>query len=77
MNTANQPSKFRIKNWIEINDETRGTYNTNSKTEFKATTLKSSLRVSNAYIRVKRTITITGGLVVADEVAKRLDERNK
>ena len=39
--------------------------------------LKSSLRVSNAYIRVKRTITITGGLVVADEVAKRLDERNK
>ena len=29
-NTSNQPSKFRTKNWIEINDELRGTYNGNS-----------------------------------------------
>ena len=29
-NTSNQPSKFRTKNWIEINDESRGTYNGNS-----------------------------------------------
>ena len=27
---SNQPSKFRTKNWIEINDESRGTYNANS-----------------------------------------------
>ena len=33
--------------------------------------LKSSLCISDAYIRVKRTITITGGPAVADEVAKR------
>ena len=26
-NTSNQPSKFRTKNWIEINDESRRTYN--------------------------------------------------
>ena len=32
--TPNQPSKFRIKNWIKINDEARGTHNTNSKIEF-------------------------------------------
>ena len=23
--TSNQPSKFRAKNWVEINDESRGT----------------------------------------------------
>ena len=39
--------------------------------------LKSSLCISDAYIRVKRTITITGGPAVADEVAKRLAERSK
>ena len=26
----NQPTKFRTKNWVEINDDTHGTYNTNS-----------------------------------------------
>ena len=25
-NTPNQPSKFKTKNWVEINDESRGTY---------------------------------------------------
>ena len=24
-NTSNQPSKFRTKDWVEINDESRGT----------------------------------------------------
>ena len=28
-NTPNQPSKFRTKNWVEVNDEARGAYNTN------------------------------------------------
>ena len=26
---SNQPSKFRTRNWVEINDESRGTYNRN------------------------------------------------
>ena len=34
-NTPNQPTKFRTKNWVEINDESRGTYNTNSQIKFK------------------------------------------
>ena len=42
-NTSNQLSKFRTKNWVEINDESRGTYNVNSDITFKTTTLKSSL----------------------------------
>ena len=30
-NTSNEPSKFRTKNWIEINDESRGPYNVNNQ----------------------------------------------
>ena len=33
-NTPNQPTKFRTKSWVEINDDSRETYNTNSQTEF-------------------------------------------
>ena len=25
----NQPSKFRTRNWVEVNDETRATYSPN------------------------------------------------
>ena len=28
-NASNQPSTFRTKNWVEINDEARGTYSPN------------------------------------------------
>ena len=50
---SNQPSKFRTKSWVEINDESRGTYNVNSQIKFKTTKLKSSLcDYSDAYILV-------------------------
>ena len=76
-NTPNQPTKFRKKNWVEISDDARGTYNTNSQIKFKTTSmLKSSLcDYSDAYILVSGTITITEA--GADDAAKRLDERNK
>ena len=32
---SNKPSKFRTRNWIEINDEARGTYSPNKQTKFK------------------------------------------
>ena len=55
---SNQPSKFKTKNWVEINDESRGTYNVNSQIKFKTTMLKYSLcDYSDAYIFVKGTIT--------------------
>ena len=74
--TSNQPSKFRTKNWVEINDESRGTYNVNSQIKFKTTMLKSSLcDYSDAYILVKGTITING--VGADAAARQADERDK
>ena len=41
VNTPNRPTKFRGKNWVEINDESRGTYNTNSQIKFKTSMLRS------------------------------------
>ena len=41
--TSNQPSKFRTRNWVEINDDSRGAYNVNSQIKFKTTMLKSCL----------------------------------
>ena len=73
---SNKPSKFRTKNWVEINDESRGTYNVNSQIKFKTTMLKSSLcDYSDGYILVQGKITITR--VGADDAAKRVDERDK
>ena len=34
-NTPNQPSKFKTKNWIEINNESRGTHNEDNQIRFK------------------------------------------
>ena len=72
---SNQPSKFRTRNWVEINDESRGTYTSNN-IKFKTTMLRSNLcDYADAYILVKDTITIAGA--GDDYAAKRLDERNK
>ena len=57
--TSDQPSKFRTRNWVEINDESRRAYNVNSQIKFKTTMLKFSLcDYSDAYILVKRTISV-------------------
>ena len=71
----NQPSKFRTKNWIKINDESRVTYTSND-IKFKTAMWRSNLcDYADAYILVKGTITITGA--GNDHTTKRLDERNK
>ena len=75
-NKSNQPSKFRTKNWVKINDESRGIYNVNSQIKFKTTFLKSSLcDYSDVYILVKGTITIAGAGDHAE--ARQADERDK
>ena len=38
--TPNQPSKFRTKNWVEINHESCGTYNANSQIKCKTSIFK-------------------------------------
>ena len=74
--TSNLLSKFKTKNWVEINDESRGTYNVNSQIKFKTTMLKSSLcDYSDAYILVKGKIAITGA--GDDAVDRQADERDK
>ena len=74
--TPNEPSKFRTRNWVEINDESRGVYNVNSQIKFKTTMLKSSLcDYSDAYILVKGKIIIAGA--GNDAAARQADERNK
>ena len=85
---SNQPSKFRTRNWVEINDESRGTY-TSNHIKFKTTMLRSNLcDYADSYILVKRTITITGNAVQVPNpdaprtsaqllAAREADERDK
>ena len=74
-NTSIQPGKFRTKNWVEIHDDSRGMYNTDSQIKFKTSMLRSSLcDYSDAYILVNGSITITGA---RNDGAARLDEGNK
>ena len=41
--SSNKTTKFRTKNWVETNDESRGTYNDDKQIRFKTRMLKSSL----------------------------------
>ena len=51
--TPNQPFKFRTKSWVEINDDSRGIYNTYSQIKFETSMSKSSwCDCSDAYILV-------------------------
>ena len=72
---SNQPSKFRTRNWVEINDESRGTY-TSSDIKCKTTMLRSNLYdYADACIPINGRITITGAR--CDGAARRADKRHK
>ena len=74
-NKSDQSSKLRTRNWVEIDDESRGNY-ANNDIKFKTTILRSNLcDYADAYILVKGTITIT--IAGDDDAAKRTDERDK
>ena len=56
---SNKPSKFRTKNWVEINDDVRCVYSPNKQIRFKTSMLRFSLcAYSDAYILVKGNITV-------------------
>ena len=40
---TNQSYTFRTRNWLEINDEARGTYSPNKQVKFKTSLLRSKL----------------------------------
>ena len=74
-NTSDNLSKLRTRNWIEINDESKGNY-ANSDIRFKTTMPRSNLcGYADSYILVKGTITITGAGDNAGE--RQADERDK
>ena len=51
--------QIKTKNWVEVNDESRGTCRVNSQIKFKTTILKSSLcDYSDAYVHVRGTTTV-------------------
>ena len=73
--TSDNLSKFRTRNWVEINDKSRGNY-ANGDIKFKATMLRSNLcDYADSYMLVEGTITITGAGDNAN--AQRADERDK
>ena len=73
--TSDNLSKFRTRNWVEINDESRGNY-ANNDIRFKTTMLRPNLcDYADSYILVKGTITITGESDNAGEI--QADERDK
>ena len=75
LSVSSQPFKFRTRNWVEINDESRGTYRGND-IRFKTTLLRSNLcDYVDAHILVKGIITITGA--GNDDATKLADERDK
>ena len=56
---SNKPSKFKTRNWVEINDDTRGAYSPNKQIEFKTTMLRFCLcDYSDAYLLVKENISV-------------------
>ena len=58
-NTPNEPYKFKKKNWVKINDESRGMYNEHSQIRFKTSMLRSTLcDFSDGYILVRGTLAV-------------------
>ena len=79
-NTPNQPCKFRTKNWVEINDDSRGTYSTNSQIKVKTSMLKSNLcDYNDTYILVKLTISLANteaAAAGANKIDKKVISKN-
>ena len=74
-NTPNQPTQLRTKNWVEIYDESRGTYNTNIQIRFETSMLRTSLcDYSDAYILIKGTITVAN-IAAADADANNTNKK--
>ena len=57
--TSDQIFKCKARNWVELNDESRETYNANTDIKLRTSMIRSySSGYSDAYIHVKETITI-------------------
>ena len=74
--TQKEPSKFRRRYWVEINDESGRTYRDSYQIKRKTSLIRSNLcNYSDDYLLVSGTIIIPG--VGAGDAAQRANERNK
>ena len=77
---STKPSKFRSRNWVEINDDIRGAYSPDKQIKFKTSMLRSSLcDYSDAYILVKGNISVNnnaGAGATADNTNKKVIFKN-
>ena len=75
-----QASKFRMRNWVEIDDDVRGEYSCNKQIRFKMAMLKSSLCDDNdVYIHVKGNITVNNDAdarAAANNIGKKVIFKN-
>ena len=77
---TSKPSKFRTRNWVEINDNKRGEYSPDKQIRFKTSMLRSSLcDFSDAYILVKGNTTVNtnaGAGAAANNTNKKVRFKN-
>ena len=64
---SNKPSKFRTRNWVEINDDLRRGYSPNKQIRFKTAMLRTSLcEYGDAYILIKENLSVNTAAAGAD-----------
>ena len=78
--TSKKSSKFRTRNWVEINDDISAVYSPNKQIRFKTAMLRSSLcDYSDAYILVKGNISVSnnaGAGAAANNIGKKVIFKN-
>ena len=74
---SNKPSKFRKRNWVEINNDIRGAYSPNKQIRSKRTMLRSSLcDYSDACVLVKGNISVNNTAAAANNTNKKVIFKN-
>ena len=74
---SNKPSKFRTRNWIEINDDIKGAYSPNKQIRFKTEMLRSTLcDYADAYILIKGNISVNNNAAGANNTNKKVIFKN-
>ena len=53
---SNKPFKFKTRNWVEINDDTKSAYSPNKQIRFKTIMLRSSYGITVMHIYLLKEI---------------------
>ena len=76
-NIPDKVPRFITKKWIEVLDQSGETYNTNKQMRFKTSMLRSDLcDLSDAYIVVKGTVTVSADERYRDEMNRQVILKN-